>query len=211
MTSLDRLLLISSLPLCEHTPEIFGQTRKLAGKLADELLGMLLKCNGFYAFESSLHVFPTHSDQLEIGISDWNDNALWCSAYKGLADECLFFAEDAFGGQFCIKDNSVFTFDPETGELEYLADDIEGWARILLSDYEILTGLVLAHQWQKNNGQVPVGKRLLPKVPFVLGGEYSLSNLYLSDSVRGMKIRAHIAHQIKNLPDGAQVKFEIEG
>lgn len=37
-----------------------------------------------------------------------------------------FFAEDVFGGQFCIKDSKVYTFDPETGSLGYLADDIEG-------------------------------------------------------------------------------------
>lgn len=38
----------------------------------------------------------------------------------------FFFAEDVFGGQFCIKDSKVYTFDPETGSLGYLADDIEG-------------------------------------------------------------------------------------
>lgn len=80
-----------------------------------------------------------------------------------------FFAEDVFGGRFCIKNSKVYTFDPETGSLEYLADDIESWAQILLSDYEVLTGYPLAHQWQKQNGQLAAGKRLLPKVPFVLG------------------------------------------
>ncbi|MCU1719276.1 SMI1/KNR4 family protein [Pseudomonas sp. 5P_3.1_Bac2] len=210
MSSLDKLLSSASSSLSERKPEISGQSHRLAGALADQLLGMLFQRNGFYALESALHVFPTHSSQQEIGLCDWNENILWRSAYKGLADGCLFFAEDVFGGQFCIKDNNVCIFDPETGALEYLADDIESWVKILLSDYEALTGYPLAHQWQKKNGQLPTGKRLLPKVPFVLGGEFVLENLYLADAVEGMRFRADIASQIKDLPDGAQVKFNIE-
>ncbi len=185
------------------------QMRSLAGSLADELLSMLRERNGFYALESALHVFPSHSSQQEMGLEKWNDSALWRNDYKGMADDCLFFAEDVFGGQFCIKDNKVYTFDPETGALDYLADDIEGWAKAIVSDYAVLTGYPLAHQWQEQHGQLPAKKRLLPKIPFVAGGEFALDNLYLADSVDGMKFRADIANQIKELPDGAQIKFSV--
>lgn len=66
-------------------------------------------------------------------------------------------------------------------------------------------------QWQEQNGQLPVKKRLLPKIPFVVGGEFVLDNLHLVDAVEGMKFRADIASQIKDLPDGAQIKFDIIG
>ena len=94
MTSLDKLLTNASLPLSEHKPEILGSPRRLAGALVSQLLEMLYKRNGFYALESALHVFPTHSSKDEIGICEWNENTLWRSAYKGFADGCLFFAED---------------------------------------------------------------------------------------------------------------------
>lgn len=210
MTSLDKLLTNASLPLSEHKPEILGSPRRLAGALVSQLLEMLYKRNGFYALESALHVFPTHSSKDEIGICEWNENTLWCSAYKGFTDGCLFFAEDIFGGQFCIKDSKIYIFDPETGLLEYLADDIESWAKLVINDYEVLTGYSLAHKWQKQYGLLPAGKRLLPKVPFVMGGEFVLDNLYLVDAVEGMKFRANIACQIKDLPDGAQVRFNID-
>ena len=94
---------------------------------------MLRERNGFYALESALHVFPSHSSQQEIGLDKWNESALWRAEYKGVADGCLFFAEDVFGGgQFCVKD----------------------------------------------------GKST-------------------------MKFRASIANQIKDLPDGAQIKFNV--
>ncbi len=211
MTNLERLLLNASPSLSEREPEICEHSRKMAGALADQLFGMLCRRNGFYALESALHVFPAQSNQHEIGIVDWNESILWSSDYGGMADGCLFFAEDVFGGQFCIKDNKIYTFDPETGGVEFLADDIESWAQILLSDYEVLTGYPLAHQWQEQNGKLPAAKRLLPKVPFILGGEFVLENLYLADAVKGMKSRANIVNQIKDLPNGAGIGFNIDG
>lgn len=44
----------------------------------------------------------------------------------------------------------------------------------------------------------------------MLGGEFVLDNLYLADAVEGMKLRADIASQIRDLPDGAQIKFSVE-
>lgn len=209
MTSLDKLVSNASSALSEQEPELTEGLRGLAGSLADDLLRMLRQRNGFYALESALHVFPTRSSQEEIGLDDWNENTLWRNDYKGLADGCLFFAEDVFGGQFCIKNNHIYTFDPETGALAYLADDIEGWAKAIISDYDVLTGYSLAHQWQKQNDQLPAKKRLLPKLPFVAGGRFVLDNLYLADAGEGMRFRADIANQIKGLPDGAQIKFNV--
>jgi hypothetical protein len=88
---------------------------------------------------------------------------------------------------------------------------IEGWAKAIISDYDVLTGYPLAHQWQKQNSQLPAKKRLLPKMPFVAGGEFVLDNLYLADVVEGMKFRADIASQIKDLPNGAHIKFNVVG
>jgi hypothetical protein len=92
-----------------------------------------------------------------------------------------------------------------------LARDIEGWARAILNDYQMLTGYSLAHEWQMRHGKLPVGKRLLPKMPFVSGGDFSIDNLYLSDAVEGMQFRAALAKQIRDMPDGTQISFKIVG
>jgi hypothetical protein len=49
--------------------------------------------------------------------------------------------------------------------------------------------------------------RLIPKQPFVLGGPFSIENLYLGDAAEGMRLRAEIARQLEHLPDGARVAF----
>ncbi len=208
MSNLQKLLSNSSASLSDRTPEMIDLP-SCSGSIKVELLEMLNRSNGFYALESALHVFPSHSSENEFGLADWNRGSLWRNDYREMADACLFFAEDVFGGQFCIKHNKVYAFDPETGALDYLADNIEGWAKSIISDYEVLTGYPLAHQWQKKNGQIPSKKRLLPKVPFVAGGEFVLGNLYLADAVEGMRVRADIANQIKALPDGAQITLNI--
>ena len=209
--SLNKLLSGASSSLNESIPFLNDELRFLAGSLTNDLLNMLKKYNGYYALESALHVFPSNSNQIEIGLDEWNSRNLWRNKYHGIADGCLFFSEDIFGGQFCIKKNRIYTFDPETGSLDYLAENIEEWAKIIITDHEVLTGYTLAHKWQEKHGQLPAKKRLLPKVPFVAGGEFKLENLYLNDAVEGMKFRAYIANQIKDLPDGSQIKFNFIG
>ncbi len=71
--------------------------------LVEDLINLLNKRNGFYGFESALHVFSVETDGEEIGLIDWNDNSLWIDCYDDLARNAIFFAEDVFGGQFCIK------------------------------------------------------------------------------------------------------------
>ena len=209
VTSLEQLINVSGTKLCDSEATLSPGLVKATGSLADELLGMLRIKNGFYAFESALHVFPTHQTPDEPSLRQWNAASLWRAAYPAMPDDCVFFAEDIFGGQFCTWDGEFHSFEPETGELQYIANDIENWAKAILSDYPFLTGFEFAHRWQESNGSIPPGKRLLPKMPFVMGGEYSIENLYVADSIEGMRFRGNIASQIQDSPDGTPIKFEI--
>jgi hypothetical protein len=121
----------------------------------------------------------------------------------------LFFAEDAFGCQFCIANDKVNLFDPETGQFEELAETLDSWAKIIVGDYEYRTGYPLAHEWQIQNQPLQPGTRLLPNIPFVLGGKYELENLHVGGDAEGMVFRANIANQIKDIPDGGQITLEI--
>ncbi|MBU2714104.1 SMI1/KNR4 family protein [Zooshikella harenae] len=207
--SIKKLISISSNPLSSEPVKLAPIDVPQAGTLANELISLLSQKNGFYAFEGALHIFPASSPEDEMNLISWNDQDLWISHYKGLAEGCLFFAEDIFGGQFCIKDNKIFIFDPETGDFEDFADDFSGWAEEILGDYNTITGYPLAHQWQVKNGKLADSQRLMPKIPFVCRGEFSVENLTAINAVSGMRSRGNLAHQIHNLPDGAQIKFNI--
>lgn len=180
-----------------------------AGPLGESLQELLVSRNGFFAFESSLRVFSIRPEEDPLDLFTWNSEDLWRAKYDGLADGLIFFAEDVFGGQFGIDTTGVFTFNPETGERELLATSLDGWAEAVLSDYEVLTGYTLSHRWQEKNGQLPVDRHLAPKTPFVLGGDYTLENIYPSNRVSSMRFRADVAVQIRDLPDGTPVTIQI--
>jgi hypothetical protein len=127
-----------------------------------------------------------------------------------MADGTWFFAEDVFGCQFAIADEDVVVFDPETGASQRLASDLEGWAAAVLQDYEVLTGYPVGHAWQQAHGPLPAACRLVPTIPFVLGGEFDVANLHAVERVRGMRLRASIAVQLRDLPDDARITFHVE-
>jgi hypothetical protein len=100
-------------------------------------------------------------------------------------------------------------FDPETGDRRVVASSLEGWAQQLLADFESMTGYPLSHAWQQRFRPLPLGKRLIPKIPFVLGGDFVIENLYPLYSLVGMQVRGELAVQIRDLPDGAQVTYRV--
>jgi hypothetical protein len=209
MTSIEKLLSISSGPLSRHPVTVRVADFDASTSAAAELLGLLETRNGFYAFESALHVFPAALNENEMTLSHWNSQSLWRYEYGALAGKMFFFAEDAFGGQFCIDEGQFCSFDPETGSVEFISQTLEGWAKRLLEDYRVLTGWPLLSEWQRRNGPISPGKRLVPAIPFVLGGEYSLANLNAANAVNAMKFRGYLAGQIKDLPDGTEIKLRF--
>jgi hypothetical protein len=180
---------------------------------ASRALQPLLKLrNGFYAFEQALLVRPLHGESPELGIAEWNVPALWKTNYRGVAPSLAaitFFAEDIFGHPFGIDGRGrVSSFEPETGELTEIAATLDAWAALVLADFNFWTGYELAHQWQKHNGTLPPGQRLLPTTPFVMGGEFAIDNLVATPVLDAMRWRSDLARQIKDMPDGTEVSMD---
>jgi hypothetical protein len=177
--------------------------------LLKDVMVMLSRKNGFLAFESALHVFPCAKSTSCYTLAEWNEPNLWRVAYKNLAVDLLFFAQDVFGNQFGVWKSEIIRFDAETGDKESFALTLDEWAKRILTDYEVETGYPLAHQWQSIYGILRLDWRLLPKRPFVLGGGYEIANLITKPSVLGMRLRGSLATQLHDLPDGTQIEFRI--
>jgi hypothetical protein len=201
--NIDKLLSIASKAVGPPVAVSEGEL----GPREREVYELLAERNGFYAFESALHVFPSGPGAEGLSLEEWNSENLWCGTYGSLIAGHLFFAEDIFGCQFSVCGEGVFSFDPEFGTPTPLAASLEEWAGKILADYRKLTGWPLAHEWQAQHGPIPLGKRLMPAIPFICGGEFSLKNLKPIDVVEVMQARASIWTQIKDLPDGAQIRI----
>jgi len=210
MSSIEKLLGIAGPALARPAPaKRLSSVLGPWGERGQELSRLLERKNGFHAFLSALHVFPLADSPSDGDLAGWNRKELWKSEYGDLMSSALFFAEDLFGGQFGIRDGEICSFEPETGEFEVLAPDLEGWAEQILREHEVLAGTELAREWQEANGALPPGKRLAPKVPFVAGGEFEVKNLYAAEPVQTMRFRANLARQIKDLPEGAKIQFKV--
>lgn len=184
--------------------------RSVNQHLVDELRGVLTARDGFYAFESALHVRPaTAGIRNEPSLSEWNASSLWAASYASDSQDCFFFAEDGLAAQICLWNGAVARLDPETGALEQIAPDLETWAGLVLADPGPLTAFPLVHGWQAENGPLAPGQRLFPRLPFVLGGKYECSNLRAFDTLAGIRFLASIARQIRDLPEGSPVEIKI--
>lgn len=208
-SELTHLLEASEETLATAPPALDAWAQEHAGPRLTELECMYSQKNGFLAFDRALRVFSAVPGSHDLSINRWNSPRLWRDAYGGLADGPLFFADDIFGGQFCIQNGQVYAFDPETAALEFLAEDLEGWARVIMADTDYRTGRPFARAWQAALGALAPTQRLVPKQLFMLGGKYELENLYVLDAVRAMRFRGEVATQTHDLPDGAQVRFVI--
>jgi hypothetical protein len=208
MTRLEQLLAISSDPLCGE-PKVIPEVL-LGYGLGPELFEMLRARNGFYAFESALHVFPTScGPNNQMDLEKWNSDALWRYAYDELAQGLLFFAEDLLQDQFCLSSSGILRFKAETGETVFFAKSIEQWADRILTNHRTETAWPLGSEWQRQNGPLASGKRLMPKTPFFLGGEFASANLWEGESTEGMRFKGELATQTKNLKDGTTIKLQF--
>ncbi len=180
------------------------------GEDIQPLLPILQVKNGLYAFESALHLYSENGNDSEKGLVFWNQNDTWRGSYQGSADHGIFFAEDIFANQFVLERGLISKFYPETGEYRSFANNLEHWADLILRDFEEVLGFQLAHEWQVANGAIPAGHRLAPKIPFVLGGEYTVSNIYSIETIESLLFRASIAVQIRDLPDGTKIRIVLE-
>ncbi len=198
--SMQELLAIASEPLSEAVPEIPVWTdapRRL------ELEQMLSIKNGFFAFESALHVLPAAPVPGQPHLADWNRPGGWRSLYGPAADGLLFFAQDAFASQFALSKGGVARFNPESGEVEPVAPSLEEWARKVLDEFPFETGWTVAKEWQEEHGPLPAGHRLLPRRPFALGGDYLADNMVAVPADRAMQMLGRLYSQIRSVPDGS--------
>lgn len=97
---LHKLAELGSKPICaDFDVGAFRQSLQLPECFKQDLLRLLKLKNGFYAFESALHVFPFSDIDVyeQQDLLRWNSPDLWKSLYGADAEGLFCFAEDVFG------------------------------------------------------------------------------------------------------------------
>ena len=165
--------------------------------------------NAGFFFERSLQLYSYSSD------FEFNDieklNFLMHEQYGQVAMGLTSFGQDVFGNQFCFDSDlaSIILFNSETGERELLAQNFNEWVDLIFKDLEYYTGINVLHSWTIND-ELNYDCRLYPKITFVIGGKFSVNNLYSFKYPQFLRAYANIATQIFYLPEGTPVKLTTE-
>jgi hypothetical protein len=169
---------------------------------------LLVENNGGYFYKNALHLFGAAPSISFHDISEMNE--LFHSLYQELVKGYFCFGEDLFGNLLTFHKERVYLFDIETAEFSEIASDFSKWLEVLQADLDFYCGSSITENLPEITIKKLVeGNRLCPKMPFILGGEYSLDNLVLKNYRANLEFNCDLAWQIVNLPDGTQFSIEI--
>jgi len=179
---------------------------------ADDLYFEKVQEGGFCALEYALRFYTQTSNPEFHDVVSWNSQTGWKSLFSSIVQDNFWsFAEDVFGNQYIFWKSKVCMFEIETGCMTELCDSFSQWLELIVSSPNYYTGYSIAQQWNQENHSEPLTAQynLSAIIPFVCGGEYSVSNVFRVDSVKNIELKADFARQIYNLPDGAQINFRF--
>lgn len=116
-------------------------------------------------------------------------------------------------GNLIIEDTKgkYWRLCPEDVYCEVVASTREELDR-LSSDQEFLEDWymqALVEQAQESLGTLNEGYKYCLVTPGALGGEYAVSNIKTAPLIEMVRFSGHVAFQIKDLPDGAQIELKV--
>ena len=169
-------------------------------ELPRELREIYKFCNGAVMYEGALLLRPKTALLNVACLEEWNAQKTWKERYTFIdLSNIVFFAENTIGEQWGVDNGKVVFFEPETGELAEFAYSVDEWAALIRSDFNRYTRWNLIHEWQENNGPLPLGARLAPIRALTLGGTCDLANLTVVEDVACMRYRGALADRTKNV------------
>ncbi len=121
-------------------------------------------------------------------------------------------AENDFGN-LILKDseNKFWRLCPEDVYCEMIADSVDAYNK-LITDSEFLNDwnmVVMVDEATKKLGALKEGYKFYLAIPGILNGEYSGKNIKTAPFVKIIKWSGDLGKQIKDLPDGAEVKLKV--
>ncbi|QPB41637.1 hypothetical protein [Rodentibacter haemolyticus] len=159
--------------------------------------------NGFVAFEGCLRILPLVDIENERTIYSWN------KFLNFETKEYIFFGDNVLGDGFCTYKNLFYKYDFESGDLEFMGNTLEDFSKELIINYNYYTGYSIAKQWMETQSVVSFNDVLMPKIPFILGGEYSINNLYMSNIYESIQLKQYIYNKTKESEDGEKIKLTL--
>jgi SMI1 / KNR4 family (SUKH-1) len=173
---------------------------------------LLEAANGAYLFGRALHLLGACERPDWHSLCAWNDARTWRDAYDNIAEELIFFAEDAFGDQFAYsgRGGEVVLFEAELGRAGPCAPTFVDWLELVVEQRDALLPIDLLAAHAGEGKRLQPGTQLFAYPPlFSLESKEGVEVGHV-DAVEAMRFRGQLARQIRGLPSGTRVKIEVE-
>lgn len=173
------------------------------GAVPVALFEVLREVNGFIIGNGVLHVRGASTVPEWHSLREaWQGENRFAKLYEGLEAEDIPFAQDSFGDQFLLRDGAVWRLFAETGEVEEMAVDLnEFWERVT-EDAEGYLNVPAA--------DLAPGQLLLAYPPYCVGDTERQVGLTKLPAAEVIRFHATLAAQLKDVPEGAKIKFNIQ-
>ena len=121
-------------------------------------------------------------------------------------------AENDFGN-LIIKDanNKFWRLCPEDVYCEVVAESIDEYNK-LINDHELINDWnmsLMVEEAEAMLGSLNEGYKYCLVIPGVLNGEYGGANIKTAPFEEIVRLSGHLGQQIKDLPDGAEIKLKV--
>lgn len=179
-------------------------------RLPAEYRGLLETTNGYVAFHGGLHVrgacFEPSWHSLRAA---WLGDGAIHRYFPDVLAEDVPFAEDALGDQFLLRGATVWKLSGETGEVASLNMNLVEFDANVRADPDEFLELAPLERFRAEGGVLEPGQLLSVIPPFVFGESADGVSFRAIPTAERLSFLAKLAREIRNLPDGARVEFEV--
>lgn len=191
-----------------QSPEV--DDSQIMDQLPPDLRDHLAAQNGYVAFEGALHVRGAVSDPEWHSLRHaWKSHLAFHHLYDEITETDVPFAEDCVGDQFFLRGQQIAHLNAETGEIDLLEMNLEGFLKECLADpLEFL----LAHplkQLQQESGSLEPGQLIHAYPPFSTEEGGAGSSLKAVPALELHQWHAELARIIGPLQDGQKLEIRV--
>ena len=175
-----------------------------------EYRDLLAQANGYVAYHGGLHVRGAclkpdwHSLR-----AAWDGERAVHRLWPAVSPDDLPFAQDALGDQFVLRRGQVHRLAAETGELESLGVDLIDFDRAVRADPVEYLNLAPLETFRAEGGVLQPGQLLNVYPPYCFDGASTDRSFRAIPAADRLGFLSSVAAQLRDLPDGTPVRFDI--
>ena len=179
-------------------------------RLPAEYRALLELTNGYVAFHGGLHVRGACIEPAWHSLrAAWLGERAIHKYFPDVLVDDIPFAEDALGDQFLLRDKMVYKLSGETGEVTSMDMTLVQFDANVHADPEEFLELAPLQRFRSEGGALEPGELLSVMPPFVFSESADGVSFRAIPAAQRLSFLSKLARQIRNLPDGTQVKLKV--